>query len=149
MNYKNLVFLTMPSFVAYITNQNWELLMIWFVFVCLDLLTGLISSFKNKNFKSSIMRDGLLKKCGEFIVLVTIIFTQRLVNISGFNTQIISTVFATSLCFKEIGSIVENWIKMGVNVPDFVTKWFKITNDMLVKDNIIKKESESGKNDKS
>ena len=45
-------------------------IMIVFAFVVLDFVSGMIKAFKNHDFDSSIMRDGLINKMGELLVLI-------------------------------------------------------------------------------
>jgi len=39
-------------------------------FIALDMLTGIVKAFKEKNFTSSVMREGLFHKCGSIITVV-------------------------------------------------------------------------------
>ena len=54
------------------TDTHKILIMTYFVFVVLDIVTGLLKSFKMKKFKSSQMRDGGFKK-GAVILFLSLI----------------------------------------------------------------------------
>ena len=51
-----------------IANQKYLIVLI--VFILLDMLSGCINACLHHNLKSSVFREGLLKKCLELIVVV-------------------------------------------------------------------------------
>lgn len=83
----------------------------------IDVLTGLFNAlWKEKNFKSSIMRAGLVKKVGEIaIILIGLLFTY------GMTLPLyIMKAVSLYLIIMELMSIFENLDKMGVPLPKFV-----------------------------
>lgn len=131
--------LIIPSFLnallLYIFNLNWEFFILLCVLIILDIITGVISGSKNHKLSSKIMKNGLLKKCGELIVIFAVVIGQRVAILNGisFDGIPLYQFIVTFFCFKELLSILENWVKMGVNVPNFIIKWFKITQQELEK----------------
>lgn len=83
----------------------------------IDVLTGLFNAlWKEKNFKSSIMRAGLVKKVGEIaIILIGLLFTY------GMTLPLyIMKAVSLYLVIMELMSIFENLDKMGVPLPKVV-----------------------------
>lgn len=95
-------------------------------FIVMDFATGLFKAFKEKNFSSSVMREGLFHKCG-FIFLV--IFGM-LVDYAQLYLDIgIAVPTTKSICvyvvLTEIGSIVENLGKINpAIIPDKLKQYF-------------------------
>lgn len=78
-------------------------------FILLDFITGIIKAFKNKEFTSSVMREGLFHKAGSIVVIV---FGVLVDYAQGFMDLGITIPLASTLCvyisLMEIGSIIEN-----------------------------------------
>jgi toxin secretion/phage lysis holin len=138
---KNVTLLVVPTFSAYLTGLKWEFFYIWMILILLDVVTGIIVAIKENKWCSKTMKQGLLKKSGEIIVLMTIVIAQRMIYLNGISVPPIFEILVTAFSFKEIGSILENQIKLGNKIPDFVTKWFKITSDSFA-EKIDKKDGE-------
>ena len=97
-------------------NRIW-ILLLPLILMGIDILTGLINAmWKEKNFQSCVMRQGLVKKCGEVaIILVGLVVTF------GLTLPIyILKAISLYLIIMELMSIMENLDKMGVPVPNFV-----------------------------
>lgn len=78
-------------------------------FILFDLLTGLVKSLKNKDYSSTIMREGLFHKCGSVLCVVfgvMVDYAQTVVDLG------VTVPFAAAVCayivLMEIGSIIEN-----------------------------------------
>lgn len=85
--------------------------------VLLDIITGLMQAVKNKNFKSSKMREGLFNKTK---VLVTIVFGVVIDSFGGSIIAIpISVPIMCYIALMEISSINENY---GLLLPKDVKK---------------------------
>ena len=95
-------------------------------FVVFDILTGLIAAFKNGEFKSSIMREGLYHKVGSLLIVIFLNYVdgvQKFVNI-GVSVPV-ATFGCSYICLMEIGSIVENISKINPELtPEFIQKIF-------------------------
>lgn len=78
-------------------------------FVVFDFLTGLIKAFKEKNYNSSIMREGLFHKCGSFLCVVLGVLVDRAQGFVDLGVTLpIAFAICSYICLMEIGSIIEN-----------------------------------------
>lgn len=111
------------------TKELW-LFIIPGTLMLIDFLTGLINAWVKKEIKSSKMREGLGKKCGEsFVLIIGQIFTVGislpvyfLVGLSGY------------IILMELISICENLDKLGVPVPGWIKKSLKSYRDKIQND---------------
>ena len=97
------------------------LIMTYLVFVALDIITGLLKSFKMKKFKSSQMRDGGFKK-GAVILFLSLIFFVDFVQCRidlGFKVPLFTGV-STYFALMEFGSIIENLCKIEPKISKVV-----------------------------
>ena len=97
------------------------------VFIILDFITGLIKAFKEKNYDSSIMREGLFHKCGSIVLIVfgvLVDYAQTLIDL-GVTIPLASFV-CTYVVLMECGSIIENAGKINPDIiPDKLKAFFK------------------------
>ena len=95
-------------------------------FIVLDIITGLVKALKNKNYSSTVMREGLFHKVSEIIVIVlaTIIdYSSGYVDI-GFSVAI-NTPICCYIMLMEIGSIIENLKEINPNLlTEKITQYF-------------------------
>ena len=94
------------------TNIWWAILAPM-ILIVIDILTGLIISWKNGDFKSSIMRTGLSKKFGELVYVLVGILTKF-----ALGTDLILYFTIGYICLMELSSLAENCDKLGVKMPD-------------------------------
>lgn len=95
-------------------------------FILLDFITGLIKAFKEKNYCSSIMREGLFHKTGSILVIVfgwLVDYAQTFIDLG------VTIPVALSLCayliLMEIGSIIENVCIINPEImPDKIKGYF-------------------------
>lgn len=74
-----------------------------------DIITGLLKAFYTKSFKSSVMRQGLFHKLGEFIALGILFGAQTALPEIGMETHLpLFTVGCGYCVLMELGSIIEN-----------------------------------------
>lgn len=101
------------------------------VFNGLDLITGIISAVKNKDLKSSKLRDGLFKKVG-FILCY---FVAWLVDTQGarigFHLGVpILPIIILYVCTTELVSILENICKINGDIlPEKLMELFHISRN--------------------
>lgn len=107
----------LPITVAY-------LLLGYFAIKVSDFLLGLLKTWKNGNYKSSKMRDGIVRWIAE---LVAIVFVITIDMILGLNFYLCSFTLALFI-YKEIGSILENLSECGVELPKVVSDRLEIFN---------------------
>lgn len=89
-----------------------------------DFVTGLLKTWKNDSYKSGKMRDGIVRWIAEFIALV---FVMGLDILLGLNF-IISYATLGLFIYKEAGSILENLVECGVNLPPIIKDKLEIFN---------------------
>lgn len=103
-----------------------KLIIITTGFIVIDFITGMIKGFKEKNFNSSIMREGLYHKSAELIFIFLAMlgdYTQKYIDI-GLNVPITAGVCGYVI-LMELGSIVENLGKINPRlVPDKIKVFF-------------------------
>ena len=79
------------------------------IFIVIDFISGIIKGVREKNFNSSVMREGLFHKCGTLIILsvgYVIDYAQTYVDL-GFTVPV-STTICVYIILMEITSIIEN-----------------------------------------
>lgn len=99
------------------TSTMWAFAMP-FIFIGFDLISGLVYAWSSKTFKSSKMRSGLTKKCGEIII---IILGEILSYAIGLPKYIMNGVIVY-ICVMEGMSILENLDKMNVPIPSRIKR---------------------------
>lgn len=78
-------------------------------FILADILTGLVKSFYEKDFKSSVMRQGLFHKAGELMVLGLLYGVEYAAPMLGITFEL--PTFRAGACYcilMEVGSVIEN-----------------------------------------
>lgn len=89
----------------------------YFVFKCLDFLTGLLKTWKNISpYRSSVMRDGIIRWIAELVGIVFVLALDLLFGLEFYLTGFTLALFL----YKEGGSIAENLKALGVNMPGIV-----------------------------
>ena len=96
-------------------------------FIGLDMITGLIKAFKQHNYTSSVMREGLFHKCGSMICIVfgvLVDYAQGLVDLG------VVVPVAFSICayiiLMECGSIIENVAEINPQImPEKLKAYFQ------------------------
>lgn len=104
-------------------NISWGYGVVALIFILLDIVSGVLQSLYNKNFKSSKMREGLWRK----LTLVFIIFIAVIIDgcgaIVGFDfLGIQEPIFKATTCYitiMELGSVYENISKVYPNLKIF------------------------------
>lgn len=94
-----------------------KILLIMAVVIVLDIITGLINAFLNKELDSTKMREGLVKKFYEFVIVLV----GYLLDVILSTGTTVCIAVATFYVIEEIISIIENTSKY-VPYPDIITK---------------------------
>lgn len=104
-----------------------------FVGIVLDYVTGTIAAHKLKEWSSAKAREGIWHKIGIIIAILIAALIDVVVIVITHNDYIHLTVpyfglfmpmVAILYTLTEIGSVLENLKKIGVYVPNFLTKGF-------------------------
>ena len=88
------------------------------IFMNADIVSGLAKAYVQKNIISHKMRSGIVKKCGEMMI---IILTAVVVYSVQWPHQIIAVV-SVYMILMEIISIMENLDEIGVPIPKWIEK---------------------------
>ena len=88
------------------------------IFMLCDVVSGLAKAYVQKNIISNKMRSGIIKKCGEMMI---IILTAVVVYSVQWPHQIIAVV-SVYMILMEIISIMENLDEIGVPIPKWIEK---------------------------
>ena len=128
-NYTKYIGGVFMGFVSYCFG-GFDLLLETLIFVfVLDILTGIIKAFNLYNYNSTKMREGLIKKIYE---LILVCLCYRVGELGGVGLLLRDAVIFTSI-INESMSILEN-IGKFVNLPEFITRYFEqLQNDDYIK----------------
>ena len=102
------------SGTAYVFGGMDSLMAVLLIFIAIDLLSGFIKAWVNKEFKSSKFYIGGVKKVG--ILLVVAVATQLDTLMVG-ETVIFRVTAITYYIANEGFSILENWGALGLPLP--------------------------------
>ena len=113
---------------------------IWAFCMFLDYISGTAAARRKGEWSSAIARDGLWHKLGEiFAVLVAaladialgIILDAAPVSLPFTYSTFITPLVLLWYIITELGSILENVVKLGAQRPEWLLKKFKIYRDTL------------------
>ena len=90
----------------------------------IDMLLGLLKAWKNHNYRSSKMREGLVVWIAE---MIAIIFVIGIDYVLGLNFMLCGFTLALFI-YKECGSVLENLTECGVELPSVVTEKLEVFN---------------------
>lgn len=90
----------------------------------IDMLLGILKSWKNQNYRSSKMRDGIVRWIAEMVAVVFVIGVDLVL---GLNFMLCGFTLALFI-YKECGSILENLHECGVELPTIVAEKLEIFN---------------------
>lgn len=93
----------------------------------LDFVSGMVKAFKNHNFDSSVMRDGLINKVGELLIIVLALISEKALPYLDISVGVpIVTGIYTYISLMEIGSVIENVGAINSRIiPEQISKFFK------------------------
>ena len=122
-------------FSAVAAFLGWQGVMaaVWVGCMAIDYITGTVAAMKNGEWCSSVARQGLWHKGGMIVVVVVsaiadgvmvVIFEHLPIGITW--TSIILPLVLAWYIVTELGSILENAVKMGAAVPEWLVKLMKI-----------------------
>lgn len=107
--------------------------LVWVVAMAIDYITGTWAAMRNGEWSSAVARQGLWHKGGMIIVVIVAFIADWAMGIIcghlpiGINwTSIILPLVLAWYIVTELGSILENAVKMGASVPTWLTKLLKV-----------------------
>lgn len=129
---------------AMASAEDYKLLLLPFILMVLDFLTGITHAWATGHLKSYKMRDGLNKKVGEIcILLIGYIFTWT-INAPKY-LMIGLTIY---IVIMELISLSENLDKMGVPLPKPLKKALRNAEYKATEGEKKEDKKEGEKNDK-
>lgn len=99
-------------------NHSWYILIVPCALAACDYLSGFIKAWRDKNIQSGKLREGLSKKFGEMLIIIISLFLQYSIGLP----EEISSFIAIYVSLTELISILENLSKLGVKVPEWLSK---------------------------
>lgn len=122
-------------FTAIGSFLGWQgvMALVWVVAMAIDYITGTWSAMRNGEWSSAVARQGLWHKGGMIIVVIVAFMADCAMSIIcdhlpiGINwTSIVLPLVLAWYIVTELGSILENAVKMGATVPTWLTKLLKV-----------------------
>ena len=105
------------------TNVIWQVILP-LVLSLVDIITGYLQARINNDVQSKIMREGLIHKILQIIIIAVSFMFQF-----AFNLKSISVIVCIYICLMELTSIVENLKKAGIDFKIFEILLGKGEND--------------------
>ena len=121
-------------FMAIGAFLGWQGIMavVWVAVMAIDYITGTAAAFKAKEWSSAVARQGLWHKGGMIAVVIVAALADFIMSIIcehlpiGIQwTIIILPLVLAWYIVTELGSILENAVKMGAVVPEWLVKLLK------------------------
>jgi len=140
MNKENIIIGSLTGLIAWCVGLPWQLMWVWLMLMICDIISGIIKSCINSNFSSREMKLGLFRKSYDVIIMITLILLQYAINTNGITIPIGSAIIGFFI-FKEVSSIMENYISCGGKVPDNIKKYLRIAQEQF--------DNKDNKNDKN
>ena len=110
------------------------LAVVWVIAMALDYLSGTCAAMKNRAWCSETARQGLWHKAGMILVVLVAAITDGVFAVVGDHfalginwTGLLLPLTLVWYIITEIGSILENAVKLGVKVPSWLVKILKIS----------------------
>lgn len=123
-------------FTALGAALGWKgiMLMAWVAVMLLDYISGTFVACKGGQWCSAKAREGLWHKAGMIIVILVAGIADIVMEIACANlnlgvnyTGLILPLVLAWYIITELGSILENAVKLGVKVPSWLTNMLKIS----------------------
>ena len=121
-------------FTAVTTLLGWQgvMALVWVVLMFMDYLSGSLAARKSGTWKSSVARDGLLHKGGMILVVLVALLADIAMSLALPHIPVVNMAWPDILfpivlawyIITELGSILENAVKMGARVPNWLIKIF-------------------------
>lgn len=113
------------------------MLIVWAILMCLDYISGTLAARQNGTWKSEKARAGIGHKAGMISVVIVSILADFVIMVACENVphdvfnfswpMAIFPMVTMSYILTEIGSIIENAIELGANVPAWLPKLLNAT----------------------
>lgn len=132
----NAIIATKTTIVAFFTAigtfLGWRGIMalVWIVLMCMDYISGTLAARKEGSWKSSLAREGLWHKGGMILVVLVALIADTVMLLALPHIPVVNIAWPEILfpmvlawyIITELGSILENAIRMGAKVPVWLVK---------------------------
>ena len=121
-------------FSALAAFLGWQGIMalVWVIAMGIDYITGTVAAMKNGQWCSATARQGLWHKGGMIVVVIVAVIADGIMGVICEHlpigivwTSIILPLVLAWYIVTELGSILENAVKMGAAVPGWLVKLLK------------------------
>ena len=119
-------------FTAIGTFLGWKGIMalVWVALMLLDYISGSLAARKSGSWKSAVAREGLWHKGGMILVVTVALIADAIMSVALPHIPLLNIAWPELLLplvlawyiITELGSILENAIKLGANVPVWLVK---------------------------
>ena len=122
--------------VTLTTILGWKgiLSLIWVIAMGIDYLSGTLAAMKNHEWSSETARSGLWHKAGTVLAVLAAALTDGVIYLVGQQlrlgitwTGLLMPLTLSWYILTEAGSILENTVKLGANIPNWLIKILKIS----------------------
>ena len=120
----NILTLLENGLIDYLPKTIVIMLITYLAIKILDFLSGLLKTWKIKNYKSSKMRDGLIKWIAELIGVIFVILIDMMLGLEFYLCGLTLGLFI----YKECGSVIENLGQLGVELPNILKEKLEVLN---------------------
>ena len=120
----NILTLLENGLIDYLPKTIVIMLITYLAIKILDFLSGLLKTWKIKNYKSSKMRDGLIKWIAELIGVIFVILIDMTLGLEFYLCGLTLALFV----YKECGSVIENLGQLGVELPNILREKLEVLN---------------------
>ena len=114
------------------------MLLAWVLVMAIDYITGTAAACKDHEWQSSMAREGIWHKCGMIAVVVVAAIADWIMVLIAHYIPIgiewpglIMPLVLAWYILTELGSILENAVKMGANVPSWLVKILKASASLV------------------
>ena len=120
----NILTLLENGLIDYLPKTIVIMLITYLAIKILDFASGLLKTWKIKNYKSSKMRDGLIKWIAELIGVIFVILIDMMLGLEFYLCGLTLALFV----YKECGSVIENLGQLGVELPSILKEKLEVLN---------------------
>ncbi len=108
--------------------------LIWVVAMGIDYLSGTLAAMKNREWSSETARSGLWHKAGTVLAVLAAALTDGVIYLVGEQlhlgitwTGLLLPLTLSWYILTEAGSILENTVKLGANIPHWLIRILKVS----------------------
>lgn len=120
---------------------DYRIIILPFILMVIDLLTGISEAWATGHIKSYRMREGLNRKFGEISIIIIGLVFHWLINIPFYLVG--ALIFYIIL--MELISICENLDKMNLPIPKWIKKSLKNAELKIQEEPFVDKDEDNGK----